>query len=74
MGDKTMIVGVLDLGTEEDEPQAVIEERIHAALQHVPANRLVIAPDCGMKYLSRSAAFDKLVAMTGAARVVRATL
>lgn len=74
MGDKTIILGVVDLGTEDVEPQPVIEQRIRAALHHVPANRLLIAPDCGMKYLSRSAAFDKLVAMTGAARAVRATL
>lgn len=74
LGSKTLIVGVIDLGTEEVETQSTVEQRIRAALEHVPADRLVIAPDCGMKYLSREAAFDKLAVMTCAARAVRATL
>src|SRR5204863_4695789 len=74
MGDKTMMVGVLDLGTAEVESQAVVEQRIRAALQHLSPDRLVIAPDCGMKYLPRAAAFDKLTVMVRAARTVRQTL
>jgi 5-methyltetrahydropteroyltriglutamate--homocysteine methyltransferase len=71
MGDKTMIVGVLDLGTEDVEAQDTVERRIRAALAHVPAERLILAPDCGMKYLSRASAFAKLQVLARAARAVR---
>ena len=71
MADKTMIVGVLDLGTEEVETQSTVERRIRAALEHLPAERLVLAPDCGMKYLSRASAFAKLQVLARAARAVR---
>jgi 5-methyltetrahydropteroyltriglutamate--homocysteine methyltransferase len=71
MGNKTMVVGVLDLGTSEVESQAVVEARIRQALQHIPPERLVIAPDCGMKYLPRTSAFEKLEVMARAARTVR---
>ena len=74
MGTRTMMVGVLDLGTAEVESQAIVEQRIRAALQHISPERLVIAPDCGMKYLPRAAAFDKLEVMVRAARAVRETL
>jgi len=74
MGNKTMLVGVLDLGTPVVETQPVVEDRIRAALAHIPAERLVLAPDCGMKYLPRQAAFEKLAVMVRAARAVRATL
>jgi 5-methyltetrahydropteroyltriglutamate--homocysteine methyltransferase len=74
MGDKTMMVGVLDLGTEEVESSETVAERIRAALRHIDARRLVLAPDCGMKYLSRAAAFGKLQAMVRAAQGVRAEL
>jgi 5-methyltetrahydropteroyltriglutamate--homocysteine methyltransferase len=70
MGDKTMIVGVIDLGSDEVEPVGVVEARIRAALEHLPAERLVLAPDCGMKYLSRGSAFAKLETMVEAARRV----
>jgi len=74
MGDKTMVVGVLDLGIAQVETQAVVEQRIRAALRHISAERLVIAPDCGMKYLPRAAAFEKLEIMARAARTVRDAL
>jgi 5-methyltetrahydropteroyltriglutamate--homocysteine methyltransferase len=74
MGTKTMVVGVLDLGTANVESQAVVEQRIRAALQHISAERLVIAPDCGMKYLPRRAAFEKLTVMARAASNVRDAL
>ncbi len=68
--DKTLMVGVIDLGTERVETADEVAARIHAALKHVPAERLVLAPDCGMKYLTRQAAFGKLKALAdGAARV-----
>ena len=72
MGDKTMMVGVIDLGTEAVESPEVVADRIRAALRYIPAERLIVAPDCGMKYLSRAAAFGKLKAMADAARTVRA--
>jgi 5-methyltetrahydropteroyltriglutamate--homocysteine methyltransferase len=74
MGEKTIMLGVIDLGTEEVETVEVVADRIRAALQHLPPERLVIAPDCGMKYLSRASAFGKLKAMADAARIVRAEL
>jgi 5-methyltetrahydropteroyltriglutamate--homocysteine methyltransferase len=72
---KTIILGVVDLsdGAPVETPEAVAD-RIRAALEHVPPERLVIAPDCGMKYLPRETAFAKLVAMTAGAAVVRAEL
>jgi 5-methyltetrahydropteroyltriglutamate--homocysteine methyltransferase len=73
MGGKTMMVGVLDLGTADVERVEVVADRIRAALRHIPAERLVVAPDCGMKYLPRAPAVGKLEAMVEAARVVRAS-
>ena len=74
MGDKTMMVGVIDLGSAEVESVETVAARIRAALNHIPAERLVLAPDCGMKYLPRAAAFGKLRAMVEAARIVRSEL
>ncbi len=74
MGDKTMMVGVLDLGTEEVESVETVAARIREAMRWIDPERLVLAPDCGMKYLSRQAAFGKLQALAEAARIVRAEL
>jgi 5-methyltetrahydropteroyltriglutamate--homocysteine methyltransferase len=74
MGPKSMMVGVLDLGTEEVETVDVVAERIRAALPHIDPRHLVVAPDCGMKYLTRASAFGKLQAMVQAARTVRSEL
>jgi 5-methyltetrahydropteroyltriglutamate--homocysteine methyltransferase len=71
MGGKTMMVGVLDLGSDDVEPQVLVEARIRSALKHIVPERLIIAPDCGMKYLSRRAAFEKLQVMSRAASAVR---
>jgi 5-methyltetrahydropteroyltriglutamate--homocysteine methyltransferase len=71
---KTLMVGVIDLGTEKVETAAQVAERIRAALKHVPAERLVVAPDCGMKYLTREAAFGKLKALAEGAAIVRKEL
>ncbi len=68
---KSVMVGVIDLGTEKVETAAQVAARIRAALEHVPAERLVVAPDCGMKYLSRAAAFGKLKALAEGAAIVR---
>jgi 5-methyltetrahydropteroyltriglutamate--homocysteine methyltransferase len=74
LGDKTIVLGVLDLGTEQVESDEVVYQRVRAALAHVSPERLVLAPDCGMKYLPRSAAFEKLHVMSRAAGRVRAEL
>jgi 5-methyltetrahydropteroyltriglutamate--homocysteine methyltransferase len=68
---KTIILGVLDLGDASVETPEVIASRVERALQYVPADRLVLAPDCGMKYLPRESAFGKLSALTEAARRLR---
>ncbi len=72
--DRTIILGVLDLSTADVETPEVVAERIRRALPHVDVERLVIAPDCGLKYLPRAAAFGKLCAMVEGTRRVRAEL
>jgi 5-methyltetrahydropteroyltriglutamate--homocysteine methyltransferase len=74
LGDKTVVLGVLDLGSSEVETSALVAERIRKALTVVPPERLVVAPDCGMKYLPRERAFGKLRAMVEGARIVREEL
>jgi 5-methyltetrahydropteroyltriglutamate--homocysteine methyltransferase len=69
---KTIILGVLDLNDVAVETPAVIADRVRRALPYVPADRLVLAPDCGMKYLPRESAEGKLAAMGQAARLLRA--
>ena len=72
---KTMIVGVLDLADNSRiEDVDTVVNRIKNALRFVDVERLVLAPDCGMKYLPRDMAFGKLAAMTQAAERVRAEL
>jgi 5-methyltetrahydropteroyltriglutamate--homocysteine methyltransferase len=68
---KTIILGVLDLNDTTVEPAGQIVARVRRALPYVPAERLVLAPDCGMKYLPRDAAFGKLSAMAQAAAQLR---
>ncbi len=70
--DKEILLGVIDLSTEEIESVETIKDRVRRALEYVDARRILLAPDCGMKYLSRSAAFGKLGAMAQAARELRA--
>jgi 5-methyltetrahydropteroyltriglutamate--homocysteine methyltransferase len=71
---KTVMVGVLDLGDVAIETPEAIAARLGEALAYVSPERLVVAPDCGMKYLPRDVAFGKLAAMVEAARQVRARL
>jgi 5-methyltetrahydropteroyltriglutamate--homocysteine methyltransferase len=71
---KTIILGVLNLGDPTVETADQVAERVRRALPYVPAERLVLAPDCGMKYLPRDVAFGKLRAMSGAAGKLRAEL
>jgi 5-methyltetrahydropteroyltriglutamate--homocysteine methyltransferase len=68
---KSVMVGVIDLGTSEIETPERVAARIREALEHVPAERLVLAPDCGMKYLAREVAFGKLKALAEGAALVR---
>ena len=68
---KTIILGVLDLSDETPETAEQVARRIEAALEIVPAERLQVAPDCGMKYLPREAALAKLRALVEGARRVR---
>jgi 5-methyltetrahydropteroyltriglutamate--homocysteine methyltransferase len=69
---KTIILGVLDLSDPAVETAEVVSDRVRRALPYVPADRIVLAPDCGMKYLPRESAFGKLAAMSQAARTLRA--
>jgi 5-methyltetrahydropteroyltriglutamate--homocysteine methyltransferase len=71
---KTVILGVLDLSTHEVETPETIAARIRRALPHVAPERLVIAPDCGLKYLPRDVAFGKMKAMAEGTAIVRAEL
>ena len=68
--DKVIVLGVLDLGSSEAETPEVVAGRIERALGVLPPERLVVAPDCGMKYLTRELAFRKLEAMVAGARLV----
>ena len=71
---KTIILGVLDLSDMEVESPQSIAARIREALEYVPPQRLMVAPDCGMKYLPREVAQGKLKAMVLAAALVRESL
>ncbi len=68
---KVVVLGVLDLGSPEAETPEAVAERIRRALEAVEPERLVVAPDCGMKYLPRDLAFRKLEAMVTGAGIVR---
>ncbi len=68
---KTIMLGVIDLDNPAVETPEIVADRIRAALIHVPAERLWIAPDCGMKYHARSIALAKLRAMVAGAHLVR---
>jgi len=69
---KTIILGVVDLGNHQVETAEAVAARIRRALPFVGPDRLVIAPDCGLKYLPRPVAFAKMKAMVDGARLVRA--
>jgi 5-methyltetrahydropteroyltriglutamate--homocysteine methyltransferase len=69
--DKQILLGVLDLSTEEVESVETTKKRVGRALEYVTPERLLLAPDCGMKYLSREAAFGKLRNMSEAGRQLR---
>jgi 5-methyltetrahydropteroyltriglutamate--homocysteine methyltransferase len=71
---KQIMLGVLDLGTTQVETAEEVAARIRRGLQHVDAERLIPAPDCGMKYLPRERALGKLRALAAGAAVVRREL
>jgi len=68
---KTILLGVLDLSTPEIETPETVAERIRRAFAYIDPSRLIIAPDCGLKYLSHDVAFAKMKAMVDGARLVR---
>jgi 5-methyltetrahydropteroyltriglutamate--homocysteine methyltransferase len=71
---KQIMLGVLDLGSAEVETAEEVAARIRRGLRHVDAERLIPAPDCGMKYLPRERAFGKLCALAAGAAIVRREL
>ena len=71
---KRVILGVLDLNDMEVETAEQVAERIRAALRHVDPERLMVGPDCGMKYLPREVARGKLRALVEGAALARAEL
>jgi len=72
LASKQIMVGCLDLSDHTVETPEVIVERIRRALVHLPPEAIILAPDCGMKYLPRDVATGKLAAMVEAARILRA--
>jgi 5-methyltetrahydropteroyltriglutamate--homocysteine methyltransferase len=74
LGDKTIILGVLDLGDLTPETSEIVAARVRNALNFVPPERLLPAPDCGMKYLPRDVALAKLKALVEGTAIVRREL
>jgi 5-methyltetrahydropteroyltriglutamate--homocysteine methyltransferase len=71
---KTIILGTLDLSDMAIETPQTVAARIRRALPHAPAERIVVAPDCGLKYLPREIAYGKMRAMVEGAKIVRQEL
>jgi 5-methyltetrahydropteroyltriglutamate--homocysteine methyltransferase len=71
---KHIVLGVLDLQDHTVESAATVADRIRGALPYVPAERLIVAPDCGLKYLPRQVAFAKMQAMVEGTAIVRREL
>jgi 5-methyltetrahydropteroyltriglutamate--homocysteine methyltransferase len=71
---KTIVLGVIDLADQAVETPEQVAQRVRAALKYVAADRLVPAPDCGMKYLTRETAYGKLAALSAGAAIVRREL
>ncbi len=69
---KTIILGVLDLSKMEVETPEIVAGRIRRALPYIRPQQVILAPDCGLKYLPRDVAFGKMRAMVEGARIVRA--
>ncbi|WP_068875601.1 MULTISPECIES: 5-methyltetrahydropteroyltriglutamate--homocysteine methyltransferase [unclassified Phenylobacterium] len=71
---KHIMYGVIDLNDPNVEGAETVAQRIRRALPYIDAERLIVAPDCGMKYQSRAVAFGKLKAMSDGAAIVRREL
>jgi 5-methyltetrahydropteroyltriglutamate--homocysteine methyltransferase len=71
---KKIVLGVIDLSKHEVETPDTVAARIRRALPYVAAENLIIAPDCGMKYLPRESAIGKMKSMVAGAAIVRAEL
>ena len=71
---KMILLGVLDLSDMTVETPQVVADRIRRALPYVDAERIIVAPDCGLKYLPRDVAFGKMRAMVQGAEIVRSEL
>ena len=71
---KTIILGTLDLSEMAIESPETVAARIRRALPYVPAERIVVAPDCGLKYLPREVAYGKIRAMVEGAKIVQQEL
>jgi 5-methyltetrahydropteroyltriglutamate--homocysteine methyltransferase len=72
--DKEIAVGVIDVKDDTIETPDVVAQRIRQALKYLPAEKMTIVPDCGMKFMPRARAFEKLKAMVEGARIVRKEL
>jgi len=71
LASKKVMLGVLDLGTDEIETPQLVAQRIRAGLKYLKPANLIPAPDCGMKYMPRAVAFGKLKALADGAAIVR---
>ena len=71
LGNKKILLGVIDLSDMNAETPEQVAARIRRALPYVDPRNLIVAPDCGMKYLPRDVADAKLRAMVDGARIVR---
>ena len=71
LGDKTATVGRISTGDPEPETPETVTARIRHALEHLAPERLILAPDCGMKYIPRETAFATLKALAEGAAIVR---
>ena len=72
--DKEIVVGVIDVKTDEIESPETVAGRIRQALEYIPAEQLWLSPDCGMKFMPRARAFGKLRSLVEGARIVRKEL
>jgi 5-methyltetrahydropteroyltriglutamate--homocysteine methyltransferase len=71
LGTKSVMLGVLDLGTEEVESPETIVARVEKALEYTTPEQIILAPDCGMKFLPRASAKGKLTSMATSATILR---
>jgi 5-methyltetrahydropteroyltriglutamate--homocysteine methyltransferase len=72
--DKTIVLGVIDLDNMAVETPEIVASRVTRAFPHCPPERIIVAPDCGMKYLPREVAYGKMVSMVKGAALVREAL